>query len=102
MASDQGQRRKRKTQARKGKLKREPIWYQRPPKGSAAILDRRRHTRLPEGVRADYDEKGGFKMGSSLRGKSACSRMGVDHWMLPNPGPDGGHNCVNPGCMANC
>lgn len=95
MASNQGQRRARKTQARKGKLKREPIWYQRPEVGA------RRRQRLPEGVRARYDEKGGFQMGSSVRGKSRCSQLGVDHWMLPNQ-CDGYYYCANPGCMANC
>ena len=92
--SNAGQRRARKTQARKGKLKRVPIWHQRPDVAGPP--------RLTEGVRSHHDEKGGFKMGSSLRGTSRCSRMGVDHWMLPNPGPDGGCNCVNPCCMANC
>lgn len=93
--SNAGQRRARKTQARKGKLKRVPIWHQRPD-----VVDRRPR-RLPEGVRAHHDEKGGFKMGSSLRGKSRCSRLGVDHWMLPNQ-TDGYYYCANPGCMANC
>lgn len=93
--SPQGQRRARKTQARKGKLKRVPIWYQRP-----AVVAHRT-VRLPEGVRAYYDDKGGFQMGSSPQGKSACSRLGVNHRMVYNRSC-GGYYCANPGCLANC
>ena len=80
-----GQRRARKTKARKGK----PM-----------NLRTKQPRRNPEGYRHSYDEKGGFQMGSSTGGRSMCSRRGIDHWMVPHPA--GGFCCRNLGCVANC
>lgn len=88
--SHQGQRRRAKTQRRKGKCVNWRASWRKAP------------YRRREGERGPVDEDGCFFMGSSTHGTSMCSRRRIDHLMAPvTTAGEPYHCCTNRGCSAN-